>query len=961
MLTGLLRYDKIPLLLGVYMLKLLNITKDYKVGDQVVHALRGIDLEFGESGFVSILGQSGCGKTTLMNVIGGLDRYTTGDVVIDGVSTKDYSERDWNTYRNDVVGFVFQSYNLIPHMTVLANVELALTLSGIKGAERKERSLAMLEKVGLKEQAHKRPNQLSGGQCQRVAIARALVNDPEIILADEPTGAIDSETAVTIMDLLKEVSSSKLVIMVTHNPELAERYSDRIITMKDGKIVSERIPDLGGKSFEVSGGEDIDFLVGLDKSSEEEILLLNRAGAPAPEPDEEREEREPTNKKRVRKGKKKRSSMSFRMATKLSFNNLIHKKGRTIMTVIAGSIGIICIFLILAMNSGFSKYIREYETESLAKYPVEVTSESNSFLTTLQRALNGKRIDLESVDLQSAIDLFSEEENWKEKYTEEEIVYLSKVLLSVIDDMSLLNKKLKTDTDISKFSEYMKEHYDPAWGTVRRDYGFQFDIYEKKGSSYTKINPISEPIINMASLYVRGIDENVKSQIKSVIEGLNVWTMMVDDKDVLNSQYDVLAGEWPDYTTEEGRNGLVLVVDEYNSLDDTTLVFLNRLGMVDLITSFFKGDTSDIKKEYPFEDFLDAEYALMPSTDYYTYNLGTKLYQYDGSNDALDARAIPLKISAIVRLKEGLTAGCIGGTIGYTQALAEYVMRRVYNSDMMRRQRAEYERYKAAADALEELALELAEKGFSIDTISPDDLTEEQKKIVAAALLTQIHDVRTGEAITEAQYNQMISDMQVKEEDKPNRVFFYPSSIESKNEIVKMINAYNEIVKSDPELAEERTDYAVGYTDDLSEITASMRSMIDTITYVLVAVAIIAVVVAMLLVAIILYISVQDRTKEIGILRAIGAGKLNVSELFVAETFIIGLVSGLVGILLGYILSFPADALIYKYLQIPHLLYPRIEQAALLVVFSFVTTVISGLVPAMIAAKKDPVIALRTE
>ena len=914
------------------MLILTDVKKDYRVGNQVVHALRGVSLSFGDSGFVSILGQSGCGKTTLMNVVGGLDRYTSGDVIIDGKSTEHYSEKDWNTYRNNTVGFVFQSYNLIPHMSVLDNVELALTLSGVKSEERKRRSLDMLEKVGLKDQAKKRPNQLSGGQCQRVAIARALVNDPEIILADEPTGAIDSETAVAIMELLKSISRTKLVIMVTHNPDLAETYSDRIITMKDGLIVEER-----EKQAELPPVKDI-IPASVEKLISEPVAEETSEPMPSVFP------------------KKKCATMGFWTAVKLSFHNLIHKKGRTVMTVIAGSIGIICIFLILAMNSGFSHYIQAYETDSLSKYPIHVGSQSNSFLEQLQKALDGNKIDVDKINLEEAIDLFSEDDSAKEKYPSEEMVYLSKVLLSVIDDMDSLQSKLKSDTDISKFSAYMDENYLPSYGTVRKDYGLKLNVYEKGKFQYTKLNPLSDIIISVASTYIKGINESAKNKIKTVVDSLAVWTMMVDDRELLNSQYDVLVGDWPDYTTEEGRTGLVLVVDEYNALDDTTLVFLNKIDIGTLLISMLKGNSDDIAKEYPFSEFLDTEYTLMIPTDFYAYNEETKLYDYSDSKETIDEKGIPLHVSAIVRLKEGLSAGCIGGTIGYTQALAEYVLEKTGEASLVAEQISEYEKYVAIMEKAQEIGTRMQEEGKTIE-----ELPFDEKMALAQAAVAKIKNVTTGEGMDLSAYNQFFTDLQVIEKDKPKSIYYYPSSIENKNKIISLINAYNEMIKSDEELSASSVDYSVTYTDDLSEITGSMRSMIDTITYVLIAVAVIAVVVAMLLVAIILYISVQDRTKEIGILRAIGAGKRNISELFVAETFIIGLVSGLVGVLFGYVLSFPADAIIYKVLHIQSLMRPTIEQAGILVVFSFVTTVISGLVPAIVAAKKDPVIALRTE
>ena len=896
------------------MLKLEDVKKDYFAGDTVVHALKGVSLEFERKGLVCVLGQSGCGKTTLMNIIGGLDRYTSGNIVVDGISTENYLEKDWNSYRNNFIGFVFQSYNLIPHMSVLANVEVALALSGISHQERKEIATSMLKKVGLESELQKRPNQLSGGQCQRVAIARALVNDPEIILADEPTGAIDSETSIVIMDLLKEISKTKLVIMVTHNAELATKYADRIITMKDGLVTS-------------------------DSGVEEE------------EPSAEEEQPAPQARKKVKKAR-----MSAGTAIKQSFTNLIHKKGRTLLTVIAGSIGIICIFLILAMNTGFSQYIDRYESESLSKYPVTASSSSNDLLEMIQDALDGGKIRADRVDLTSTMELFADDSELREKFTDEQIIYLRKSILSVLDDMESAQYKLKLDNDISEFSKYVDEHYDPEWGTVRKDYGLNLHIYDKTEAGYSKINPLSDVLLRDVGDMLGGIEEETQTQIKTMIDTLSGWTMMVDDLEVLSSQYDVLAGQWPDYTTEYGRNGLVIVVDEYNQINDYTLLFLNKIDVADLIVAFVQGSTEEMKKEYTFDEFLTSQYALMVPSDYYEYDDGTGLFVFDESQARVEAKSIPLHVSAIVRLKEGNTAGCIGGTIGYTQALAEYVITATNNSALVTAQKEKYTAYLAVLAEAQRIMAKMEEEDLEVDQLPP----EEQMALAMAASAT-IQSVVTGENMSSSEYSQWQKDMQIMDLKRPKKFYFYPSSIENKNKIVAMINDFNAHVKATPELSETPVDYTVTYTDELSEISASMKSMINTITYVLIAVAVLAVVVAMLLVAIILYISVQDRTKEIGVLRALGAGKGNIAGLFLAETFLIGVASGVFGVLLGYILSFPANAIIHATLEIKNLLTPSWWQSLLLIVFSFATTIISGLIPSAIAAKKDPVVALRTE
>ena len=806
-------------------------------------------------------------------------------------------------------------------MTVLSNVEVALALSGISHQERRERATDMLKKVGLESELTKRPNQLSGGQCQRVAIARALVNDPEIILADEPTGAIDSETSIVIMDILKEISKTKLVIMVTHNAELATKYADRIITMKDGLVTSDS-----------------------EASAEEKEAVE--------EPAVQEEQEKPVE----RKKKIKKARMSAGTAIKQSATNLIHKKGRTLLTVIAGSIGIICIFLILAMNTGFSEYIAKYESESLSKYPVTASSSSNDLLEMIQDAVNGGQIHADNVDLTSTMELFADDTELREKYTEEQIIYMRKSILSVLDDMESAQYKLKLDNDISEFSKYVDEHYDPAWGTVRKDYGLNLHIYDKVEDVYTKINPLSDVLLSDVGDMLGGLDEETQTQIKTMVDTLSGWSMMVDDIEVLSSQYDVLAGEWPDYTTEYGRNGLVIVVDEYNQINDYTLLFLNKIDVTDIIVAFIQGSTEEMKQEYDFDEFMNSEYALMVPAEYYEFNIGTGVYEYDDSQERVELKSVPLHVSAIVRLKEGNTAGCIGGTIGYTQALAEYVINTTNNAPVVVAQKQVYDHYIEVMTRAAEIAMKMEEEDLHVS-----QLPLEEQMALGLAAVTKLTSVITGEEITTSDYSQWQKDMQLMDLKRPKKFYFYPSSIANKNNIVTMINDFNAYVKDTPELYETSVDYTVTYTDELSEISSSMKSMINTITYVLIAVAVLAVVVAMLLVAIILYISVQDRTKEIGVLRALGAGKGNIAGLFLAETFLIGVASGVFGVLLGYILSFPANAIIHAVLDIKNLLTPSWWQSLLLIVFSFATTIISGLIPSAIAAKKDPVVALRTE
>lgn len=927
------------------MLQLRDIKKDYKVGEQTIPVLHGITLDLPDKGLVSILGQSGCGKTTLMNIIGGLDRATSGEIVINGVSTQGYSEADYNAYRNEKVGFVFQTYNLIPHMTVLQNVEVALTVAGVGPEERKRRSLAILEKVGLLGQTKKRPNQLSGGQCQRVAIARALVNDPTIILADEPTGAIDSETSYVIMDLLKEISKNCLVVMVTHNPDLADRYSDRIIHMRDGMIIQDN------ESF---NRPKTSFLRLSYRNDNRAILESNRA---LQEPKQEVSEPETPAVANDKKKKKNRSKMTFSTAIKLSLSNLVNKKGRSAMTVIAGSIGIICIFLILAMNLGFSNYIKKYETQSLNLYPIKVYSASNSFMDLIQKFFKGKNLSSEdAIDMNTLFDIFREDEGLREKYTDEEIVYLAEVFLSLVEGDKSLNA-IKTSTDLSMFYEYFEENFDPSWATVRNDYEYQLNIHTDTPARI-RLNPIYNMLIRTAET-IWSLGDTVRTVLKSTLDSLKIWTMMVDDKDVLQAQYDLLAGEWPDYTDEEeGIYNVVVVVDQYNQLDDATLVFMNLLPYSEVLTRVVGGTTQSLQREFSFDEILGLTFSLMVPTDYYSLDTRSHLYDYSEDSATVRENCCTIRVSGIVRLKEGLSAGCIDGTIAYTSALGNWLIDQANESDLIKDLEAEYEEYQQLMEEVEIIK--------NKQKADPEyELTDEEQLLMIQVSIPGfgIKNVCSDgkEYLSEQDYRQLLFDLGARKMDDPKAMYFYPTSLENKEKIIAMVNAYNESIANDEEIQSSSVDYSASYVDDLSAITASMKSTVDTITYVLIAVAVVAVIVTMFLVAIILYISVQDRTKEIGILRSIGASRLNVGNVFLAETFIIGLVSGIIGVLLGLVLLFPVNAIVESTLGIKNLLQPSWWQSLLLILFSFITTAVSGLIPSVLATKKDPVIALRTE
>ncbi|MCL2630485.1 MAG: ATP-binding cassette domain-containing protein [Firmicutes bacterium] len=1294
------------------MLKLINIKKDYGRGERIVHALKGVSAEFGGNEFVAVLGASGCGKTTLMNIVGGLDRYTSGDLIISGKSTKEYKDSDWNTYRNHSIGFVFQSYNLIPHMTVLSNVELALTLSGVSVKERKRRAKEALIKVGLADQTHKKPNQLSGGQMQRVAIARAIVNSPKILLADEPTGAVDSDTGVHIMETLKEISKDCLVIMVTHNQELALEYSDRVIRMKDGLIVTDE-PNL--KQAEVKTVSTEEPALALSEISEENAGDSVLAEEPP---------------------KKKRAKMRMVTAIKLSGANLFNKKGRSLITVISGSISIICIALILAMNSGFAYYINAFEKESLGKYPIKVSSQSSSIMDLFNSALQGDRFDPSSVSLNSMIDLFKSDSDTREKYSDEQIVYLAKIMLSVFDTMrdiifgggshdldDILDIfGFKFESDISLFMNELGDSFKSEWGSLRVDYDMFLNIYANVNNfSATRINPVIDRILNdpLFGNFAGGISENMINQMRSTFNEVDPWAMMIDDKEVLNSQYELLAGHWPDYTTEEGMKELVLVVDEYNQVEDYVLLLLGKINTGHLLNKFLFN--TGIKENYAFREFLGQEFVIMAPSDYYVLTPSGRYVRVNTARH-INEYGTKIKIAGIVRLREGVSGGVISGTIGYTEALAKHIINKTNESGVAKAQVAEYEKYlkeqqrffellqaitsldsvisinnigemaelfekfneiefdfeaitellnsdlepidmlkllpqlpisqenlelvlelaemleftskdniKIFKDILEiypvlnitperleslveiielvlelniapenyellltalelyesidmpperaealmeavqilasislseseletfmqiaiiasgldlsgedleaflEIALTLAELELSAENIpilleiarltvllaqnpldltllgalsaqydllsvSPSnlsavqsavaligalelnqenaellgemvalmatvDLSEENlnllrelatlmpvlaldqeeletmvevARILAQLELTseneetlreilelvqalditreQIEAVReiynlalglsfededtsvfneifalieglniTGDdfaiinqniqgthgiksvtelnrILTVQQYENFIfGTLDSKNLDKPSAVYFYPNSIEGRNNFIKLVNNFNKKISTDETLSKSTTDYTVTYTDELSEITKSMSGMINTITYILIGVAAMALIVAMLLVAIILYISVQDRIKEIGLLRSLGASKANVSGVFIAETFIIGVISGIIGVGLSLILALPANAIIKSVLGIEGLLKPIWWHQLALVGLALSITIISGLIPAMLAAKKDPVLALRAE
>ncbi len=915
------------------MLTLKDIKKSYGEGENEVKALKGISISFRKCEFVSVLGQSGCGKTTFLNIVGGLDRATSGELCLNGVSTDGFNDNDWDDYRNSKIGFVFQNYNLIPHLNILSNVELALTISGVNSRERTERAKKALDMVGLAEKWNKRPNQLSGGQMQRVAIARAIVNEPEILLADEPTGAIDSDTSTQIMNILKEISKTRLVIMVTHNAELAEKYSTRVVRFLDGEIVDDTDP----YKEEVS-----------EPVVEENVQ------------------------KRGRKHKKG-MTMTFFTAMKLSWKNLINKKGRSVLTAIAGSIGIISIALILALNNGFTGYIGDFERQSMSKYPITVSSGEDSVVSTFEDFLGGDSLDGDSLNIGSVLDVLTGDNIDREKFTKEEMVYIYGQFSNLFNAMQ---EKLTKTTDISKFKEHLENDFDYSLAKVKYDYSINMTIYgktvttdsetEEELVSYTQLNPLSEsstlePLLEM--MVGSSEDEGRIEELKMALDAFAFWDEIIADDETINAQYDVIKGSLP-----TNMNEIVLVVDEYNQISDFDALTLNEMNLLSLILSFSNPDKLS-EFDQSFDDIIGTEYYVLPTSAEYVYNERTGLYDKtsDRSGELLkntiEEKAITVRISGIVRPKEGVNGGCINGVIGYTSALGDYIMSDANNSAIALKYEEIYNNYLDAmqivSDALEKSSEDSEYK------MTPEEIS------ATMTVKAGIKNLVTGESMDARGYKNAVKDLNVRDLNNPSYIYFYPNRIADKQPIVEFISSFNEKQKAiedeEERIAEENEEdaptvtYVIEYKDNLDSVVSELNSFVDTITYILVAVACVSVIVTMLLIAIIMYISVQDRTREIGILRAIGARKSDISNIFNVETMLLGLASGVIGALVAFILQFPCNLILSRVLNIAELLQMAWWHPLALICGAVAITVISGLIPAVMASKKEPVIALRTE
>ena len=895
------------------MLELNDIKKDYVSGSTTVSALKGINLRFRDCEFVSILGQSGCGKTTMLNIIGGLDKYTSGDLKINGVSTKNYKDRDWDFYRNNSIGFVFQSYNLIPHQTVLSNVELALTLSGVSKTERKRRAIEALEKVGLGEQIHKKPNQMSGGQMQRVAIARALVNNPDILLADEPTGALDTETSIQIMELLKEISKDRLIIMVTHNPELAKDYSTRIVRLLDGVITDDSDPySLEDMEADIKAKEAVKV-----KASE---------------------------KKNKKSGKKQKTSMSFFTALSLSFNNLMTKKTRTILTAFAGSIGIIGIAMILSISNGIQLYIDRVQRDTLSSYPITLQAES---------------IDISSMVTSMTGNSDSEEHEDKSK------IYSNDIMGDMINTMV---KEVKSN-NLSEFKKYIENggsDIKSYVSDIQYSYDVPLNIYMKDTSNgVEQLNPSTM----FDSIYGEGATSTSSAMSSGMGMGMfsnsSVWNQLLGNQQVLDEQYDVLVGHWP-----ENYNEVVLVTDKNNEVDDYTLYSLGLKDPEEVRTLFKKmmvGESYETEKDisYTFDEILDTEFKLVMPTDMYKYNDVTGTWDDYSKDDKYMTNVVnngtDIKVCGIIRPNDDAVSTSISSGIGYTAKLTEYIIEEVKNSEIAKAQLADtsvdvFTGVPFDNDRNTEITMD--DVNAYMATLSPEESAQMQAMTSGMSddQILQLFSASLKARTTDATLDSNKSKLGITDLDTPSQIDIYATDFDSKEKVQNIIKDYNKSQQDDG-----KEENVINYTDYVGIMMSSVSTIINAISYVLIAFVAISLIVSSIMIGIITYISVLERTKEIGVLRSIGASKKDVSRIFNAETLIEGFVSGALGIVVTLLLCIPANALIKHLTDISNVAQLPVAGGVILIIISMFLTFIAGLIPAKLAAKKDPVVALRSE
>ncbi len=983
------------------MLVLKGITKDYQAGDTTVHALKGLDLCFRQSEFVAVLGPSGCGKTTLLNIVGGLDRYTQGDLRIGGKSTVDFTDGDWDSYRNHSIGFVFQTYNLIPHQTVLRNVELALTLSGVGKSERRRRAAEALEKVGLGDQLHKKPNQMSGGQMQRVAIARALVNDPEILLADEPTGALDTETSVQIMEILKEISHDRLIIMVTHNPELAERYATRTVRLLDGTVLDDTDP----------------------YSPEEEAKEASGKAA----------------------GRQKKPAMSFATALSLSLNNLMTKKARTILTAFAGSIGIIGIALILSLSNGIQNYIDRVQEDALSTYPLTITSET--------------------MDMSSMISSMASSSSGTVQH-ELDAVYSNTILSDLADNMLNMSFRSNDLTSLLNWLDSEESGAKQYISGISLDYNSTLQIYgEPQDGKLYQVNP--SPVMDslMGTFYNADTLSNLGSFGEMFSSGMDIWQELLNNEELMQTQYDVIAGRWPQQYDE-----VVLIVDPNNEIND---IYLYSLGIKDpkemeeQLSATLSGEKLNATvQSWTYDELLSKTFRLVLPTDCFRYDESgdrwedmrqDEDYMYQVVSDAL-----PLRVVGIIRPSEHASAAAISGAVGYLSELTTYYLDSISESAIVQQQLGDESRdvisglpfddgstpepadsekaagflswvsglsnldkanlYTAIAstpseedilamaqaslegysqEALLEMVVAAAaeQMGMPADAVRGYVSNMSEEELRAQVLQAMVEQLTAGyaasaeaglgslsteeltgmlemqlsitdEAGLAAYYDRFVPPpfssgtckgnlnlLGYNDRSQPSTVNLYCATFEDKDELVALINQYNRDME-----ASGQEDKVINFTDYVGLLMSSVTAIINAISYVLVAFVSISLVVSSIMIGIITYISVLERTKEIGILRSIGASKRDVARVFNAETLIVGFTAGFIGILLTVLLNIPISLIVQKLTDIPYLrsLLPG-AAGVVLVIISMALTLIAGIIPSRVAAKKDPVVALRTE
>ena len=855
------------------MLQCKNIMKDYVSGDEIVHALKGVSLSFREHEFVSILGQSGCGKTTFLNIIGGLDHYTSGDLIINGKSTKDYSDKDWDTYRNHQVGFVFQSYNLIMHQSVLSNVELALTLTGVNKEERRKRAIEALNKVGLSDQIHKKPTQMSGGQMQRVAIARAIVNNPDIILADEPTGALDSATSVQIMEILKEISKDKLVIMVTHNPQLADEYSSRIIRLKDGTLVLDSNP-----------------------FNEQEMNVDTSV--------------------------LKRPDMSFKMACSLSLNNLMTKKARTFLTSFAGSIGIIGIALIMSLSHGMQSYIDQMENDTMASYPIEIQANSSDMSTLMTTMMGMKKKTEEHKDSK---------------------IYSRPYVEDVLESLSSSKKN-----NLSAFKSYIEsskgKEFRKTAKAIEYDYNLNLQVYnENTDSGLVQVSP-------NGLLDKLGMSDmmSIQSQFmdSSAMTNDQVWLSLPESKKLRDDEYQLVEGKWP-----TNYNEVALEVDENNEITDYALYSLGLLDQDELVKNYQKilnGETDKISKtnleSYSVDDILNLKFRLVLNSDLYQKVNGLWINQSENESymKGVVSKSPEIKVVGIIKPSDSTVSQPTMGGVYYTKAMEEYVTSKTENSQIVKEQKAN-----------PNINIFTQAEFASGQKMSMSNLTNEQMMQLSSMSQEELMNyMNTYNENINATYDSNLTKLGVVDYSNPTKISLYASSFDGKEKLSDLITDYNK---------KQTKSNVITYNDFIGTMLSSVTSVVNIISYVLIAFVSVSLIVSSIMIGIITYISVLERTKEIGILRSIGASKKDITRVFNAETFIIGLISGVLGILITLVLNVPISVVVKNMTGVAHIAKLPVNGAVFLILIDLVLTILAGLIPSKIASKKDPVEALRSE